>query len=161
MILSVSSLCPKAYLHKTNKNLATFLSHKTIGEKKNMQKILCPVCKQDGVLQWKETITKAKGRMYHYKKLYVYHHHPEEHSERPKWCYLTAEHVEALGITQKSPITQNLTQNDLGPNNLKLGSVEENRGGRSLAWLGHRLPKPTTRVRIPVTAPKAACALFQ
>ncbi len=25
--------------------------------------------------------------------------------------------------------------------------------GRSLAWLGHRLPKPTTRVRIPATAP--------
>ena len=86
---------------------------------------------------------------------------PQEHPERPKWCYLTAEHVEALGITQKNPITQNLAQNDLEPNNLKLGSVEENMGGRSLAWLGHRLPKPTTRVRIPVTAPKAACALFQ
>lgn len=73
-----------------------------------MQRIQCPVCKQEGVLQWKETITKAKGKMYHYKKLYVYHQHPQEHPERPKWCYLTAENIEALEITQnRSPITQN------------------------------------------------------
>ena len=76
-----------------------------------MQRIQCPNCKQEGVLQWKETITKAKGKMYHYKKLYVYHQHPQEHPERPKWCYLTAEHTRALGITEnRSPITQNLTQ---------------------------------------------------
>jgi hypothetical protein len=64
-----------------------------------MQRVQCPICKQEGVLQWKETITKAKGKMYHYKKLYVYHQHPQEHPERPKWCYLTAENIEALGIT--------------------------------------------------------------
>jgi hypothetical protein len=29
----------------------------------------------------------------------------------------------------------------------------QNKGGRSLAWLGLRLPEPATRVRIPATAP--------
>ena len=122
-----------------------------------MQRIQWPICKQDGVLQWKETITKAKGKMYHYKKLYVYHQHPQEHPERPKWCYQTAENIEALGITQnRKSITQNLTQNITESNNLKSSSFNENMGGRSLAWLGHRLPKPTTRVQIPVTAPVRA-----
>jgi hypothetical protein len=122
-----------------------------------MQRIQCPNCKQEGVLQWKETITTAKGKMYHYKKLYVYHQHPQEHPERPKWCYLTAENIEALGITQnKKPITQNLTQNSMDPYSLKLCSLNGNVGGRSLVWLGHRLPKPTTRVQIPVTALKTS-----
>jgi hypothetical protein len=92
-----------------------------------MQRIQCPICKQEGVLQWKETITKAKGKMYHYKKLYVYHQHPEEHPEKPKWCYLTANNIEALGITQnKKPNTQNLTQNSTIPNNLNSSLNKQN-----------------------------------
>jgi hypothetical protein len=99
---------------------------KILGEKKNMQRIQCPVCKEEGVLQWKETITKAKRKMYHYKKLYVYHQHPQEHPKRPKWCYLTAENIEALGITQNTkPITQNLTQNKLKENNLKSSPIDQ------------------------------------
>ena len=73
-----------------------------------MQRVRCPMCKQDGVLQWKETITKAKGKKYRYKKLYVYHQHPKEHPERPKWCYLTAKNMEALGITQNKKEPKNL-----------------------------------------------------
>ena len=93
-----------------------------------MQRIQCPICQQEGVLQWKETITKAKGKMYHYKKLYVYHQHPEEHPEKPKWCYLTAENIEALGITQnRKTITQNLTQNRTMPNNLKSSPINQNK----------------------------------
>ena len=95
-----------------------------------MQRIQCPICKQEGVLQWKETVTKAKGKMYHYRKLYVYHQHPEGHPEKPKWCYLTAQNIEALGIeiTQnRKPITQNLTQNNAKQNSLKSGSINQNR----------------------------------
>lgn len=93
-----------------------------------MQRINCPICKQDGVLQWKETITKAKGKMYHYKKLYVYHQHPQEHPERPRWCYLTPENIEVLGITQKSyPITQNIAQNSTRQNNLKSSPISQSR----------------------------------
>ena len=92
-----------------------------------MHRIQCPICKQEGVLQWKETITKAKGKMYHYKKLYVYHQHPQEHPERPKWCYLTAESIEALSITQNSNRnTQNLAQNNLKQNNFKSSSINQN-----------------------------------
>ena len=77
-----------------------------------MEKITCPVCHQEGVLQWKETVTIVKGKRYSYKKLYVYHQHPREHPERPKWCYLTKEKMESLNLTQKeSTITQNITQN--------------------------------------------------
>jgi hypothetical protein len=81
-----------------------------------MQRIQCPICKQEGVFQWKETITKAKGKMYHYKKLYVYHQHPREHPERPRWCYLTAENVEALGIIQNSTKQNNLKSSPISQN---------------------------------------------
>ena len=75
-----------------------------------MEKITCPVCHQEGVLQWKETVTIVKGKRYSYKKLYVYHQHPKEHPNKPKWCYLSKEQVKS--ITQKeSTITQNITQN--------------------------------------------------
>ena len=33
-------------------------------------------------------------------------------------------------------------------------SILQNKGGRSLAWLGHQVPNLTTRVQIPVTAHK-------
>ncbi|MEM3714009.1 MAG: hypothetical protein QXF82_03580, partial [Nitrososphaeria archaeon] len=70
------------------------------------ERIECPVCHEDGVLQWKITITKIKGKRYQYRKLYVYHEHPKEHPEKPKWCYLSKEHLRA--ITQnKSSLTQN------------------------------------------------------
>jgi len=72
-----------------------------------MKRVICPVCLQEGTLQWKETITIYKGKRYSYKKLYVYHHHP-----KPRWCYLTKQQIEALNLTQKeSTITQNTTQN--------------------------------------------------
>ena len=33
--------------------------------------------------------------------------------------------------------------------------------GRSLAWLGHQVPNLTTRVQIPVTAPKTSLVVVQ
>ena len=104
-----------------------------------MQKIKCPVCKQQGVLQWKETVTKIKGKEYHYKKLYVYHQHPKEHPEKPKWCYLNRDHLKALGITQK------LTQNKRKSKNLNLRLVNEDKQGNrragSSVWYERRLRK--------------------
>ncbi|MEM1514941.1 MAG: hypothetical protein QXH24_02690 [Candidatus Bathyarchaeia archaeon] len=32
----------------------------------------------------KETVTKAKGKIYRYRKLYVYHQHPKEHPDKPE-----------------------------------------------------------------------------
>jgi hypothetical protein len=108
-----------------------------------MQRIRCPVCKQEGTLQWKETITKAKGKMYHYKKLYVYHQHPEEHPEKPKWCYLTAENIKSLGITQnREPITQNLTQNSTQTENSRIEPLSKNRMVREVGF------EPTNLYRI-------------
>jgi len=79
-----------------------------------MTTIQCPVCGKPGALQFKETITIAKGKRYSYKKLYVYHHKP-----KPKWCYLKKEHLEALDpeivITQKEP--QNYTKFTQSSNN--------------------------------------------
>ena len=80
-------------------------------ERKMDKRIQCPVCGKEGVLQWKNTVTKAKGKTYRYKKLYVYHWHPK----KPKWCYLRKEHLKILGIIKKN-LTQNnyaLTQNPL------------------------------------------------
>ena len=93
-----------------------------------MQRIQCPVCKQEGVLQWKNTVTTAKGRTYQYRKLYVYHQHPKEHLDKPKWCYLAMENLKALGITQNTAsLTQSLTQNTTEPNNLKSSPINQNR----------------------------------
>ena len=122
-----SSFFMTSCLHKTNKS-PILTPYTKPGINKNMQRIQCPICRQEGVLQWKATITNAKGKMYHYKKLYIYHQHPEEHPEKPKWCYLTARTIEALGIAQnEKPIAHSLTQNSTMPNNLKLSPVNQNR----------------------------------
>jgi hypothetical protein len=47
---------------------------------------------------------------------------------------------------------------EMGTEKSNTAFFNEINGGRSLAWLGHRPPTPTTRVRIPATAP--AIALF-
>ena len=123
------------------------------------KRIQCPVCGKEGVLQWKETITKAKGKTYRYRKLYVYHWD----SKKPKWCYLRKEHLEELGIT-KNNLTQkreHLTQSDTQTsNNLekpKSSSFYRTNSalscGRSLVWLGHQPATLTTRVQIPAAAP--------
>lgn len=36
-----------------------------------MQRIECPVCQQEGRLQWKKTVTTAQEKKEHYNKLYV------------------------------------------------------------------------------------------
>ena len=77
-----------------------------MGERKMDKRIQCPVCDKEGVLQWKETITKAKGKTYRYKKLYIYHWNPK----KPKWCYLRKDHLEDLQLTQN---TELLTQKSI------------------------------------------------
>ena len=123
-----------------------------------MTKVKCLKCGNQGYLIVKQTVSKGIRYQYWYVKHNV--------DDKIKWCYvgkiLPAEYSKLVPETESTQAgTQISTQNITESNNLKLGSVEENRGGRSLAWLGHRLPKPTTRVRIPVTAPKTAHALFQ
>ncbi len=70
--------------------------------------IRCPACGKEGTLQWKDTVTKAKGKTYRYKKLYVYHWSPM----KPKWCYLNKQQLEELGIT-KDDLAQNKGKNEL------------------------------------------------
>ena len=103
------------------------------------KRIQCPVCGKEGVLQWKETITKAKGKTYRYKKLYVYHWNPK----KPKWCYLRKEHLEALGIS-KNDLTQKrniLTQNSIDSEKPKMSSKSQTKRAGSLARTGHEPPK--------------------
>ena len=110
-----------------------------------MQRVQCPVCNQDGVLQWKETVTKVRGKEYRYRKLYVYHQHPKQHPEKHKWCYLNKGHLQTLGITQnKESLTQSLTQNRATRENLNLRLKDQNKleneeWAGSLARLGHLL----------------------
>jgi hypothetical protein len=74
----------------------------------------------------------------------LYHYHPKEHPDKPKWCYLSEENIKELGITlNNSSITQNLTQNNTRTENLNLGLINENKPENtwagSLARLGHLL----------------------
>ena len=92
------------------------------------KRIQCPICGKEGVLQWKETITKAKGKTYRYKKLYVYHWNPK----KPKWCYLRKEHLDTLGISRNSltqkrdHLTQNYTQTNTDSKKPKSSSFLRN-----------------------------------
>ena len=101
------------------------------------KRIHCPSCGQEGVLQWKETVTKAKGRTYRYKKLYVYHWNPE----KPRWCYLNKEQLKQL--EDRGILNDNLTQNTPRQENLNSRishQIEpENSRAGSLARLGHLL----------------------
>ena len=98
-------------------------------ERKMDKRIQCPVCGKEGVLQWKETVTKAKGKTYRYKKLYVYHWNPK----KPRWCYLNKEQLEALetpkrSLTQnKHSLTQNLTQNTTNLKKPESGAIPQKR----------------------------------
>ena len=116
-----------------------------------MTKVKCLKCGNEGYLITKQTVSKGIKYQYWYVKHNI--------GDKIKWCYvgktLPVEYNELIPkIENTQSSTQNSTQNIEEPNNLKSSSVEENMGGRSLAWLGHRLPKPTTRVQIPVTAPR-------
>ena len=110
-----------------------------------MTKVKCQKCGNEGYLIVKQTVSKGIKYRYWYVKHNV--------DDKIKWCYigktLPAEY-QKLKLARES--TQTGTQNSMDPNSLKLCSLNGNVGGRSLAWLGHRLPKPTTRVHIPVTA---------
>ena len=100
------------------------------------KRIQCPVCGKEGVLQWKETITKAKGKTYRYKKLYIYHWNPK----KPKWCYLRKEHLEELGITKnnltqkRNILTQNLTQTSTNSEKPKSSSFRRNMAEKEGPW---------------------------
>ena len=82
----------------------------------------------------------SKRKRYRYRKLYVYYHHPKDHLEKPKWCYLKKEYLEALGITENT-ITQRenlLTQNTQQTENPKSCLFKQDNTdlgrGRRLAW---------------------------
>ena len=86
-----------------------------------MQRVECPVCKREGRLMWKETKTFSKGKMYTYRKLYVYH----GKGTRKPWCYMKPEHLEALGVTTQKT-TQSTTQNATQNENCNLRLFSEN-----------------------------------
>ncbi len=80
--------------------------------------ITCPRCGKEGLLIEKPTVTRAKGKTYTYKKLYVAHYLQNGVSKRGKvvnrvqWCYVNKRHMAELKA--KGVITQNVTQNNGG-----------------------------------------------
>ncbi len=91
----------------------------------------------------KTTITKTPKREYRYEKWYIYHNRSKGTKQR--WCYLSKKYLELPEIKEsikREQATQNTTQKEYSAtqrrNNLKLGSVSENRhvlfGGCRLAW---------------------------
>jgi hypothetical protein len=106
-------------------------------------KVRCEICGIEGQLQH---ISKNYYRVKHYlgsvngKSRFEYH--KQSLGYISNILDIASEGKPIDPIDQKS-VDQNLNSNGLNP---------QMTGGRSLAWLGHRLPKPTTRVQIPVTA---------
>jgi hypothetical protein len=101
-----------------------------------MTKIVCPTCGVQGHLQ----IRGNSGRVGHYKGY-------KGKTRIILWHKIDPEQL--ITIAGKQGLVNN---------KLSSKSVSRNIGGRSLAWLGHRPPTPTTRVRIPAAAP---CARFK
>ncbi len=62
---------------------------------------------------------------------------------------------QSLGYVKRVTADNDLSKHD--QNLLKNVSSTENRSGRSLVWLGHQPATLTTRVQIPVAAPKTKC----
>ena len=84
-----------------------------MGTKKDMKDerhVVCPICNQDGVIMWKETKTFAKGKMYTYRKLYVYHNK----TRGQIWHYISKEHMNLPQIKRaiESLSAKETTQND-------------------------------------------------
>ena len=88
-------------------------------------KILCPLCGVEGHLQ----VRGNSQRVVHYRSFV-----------NGKIVY--AGHRMEINGNQQMEI-----------NKSRKCIFNQNEGGRSLAWSGHRLPKPATRVQIPVAAP--------
>lgn len=108
-------------------------------------KIKCEVCGNQGQLQH---LSKNYFRVKHYsgsvdgRLKFEYH--------KQSLAYVR----NMLGISRETkPIDPNSIDLKLNSN----GSESLNQGGRSLAWLGHRPPTPTTRVQIPATASTGTC----
>jgi hypothetical protein len=92
---------------------------------------------------WKDTTTLAKGRQYHYRKLYVYHN--KTHGQ--KWCYLKAEHIKMLGADAAQSTTQNATQNRNAPKRVALDkrSLGRELNPRPTAYKAVALPTELSR----------------
>ena len=69
---------------------------------------------------YKTTKSLAKGKLYTYRKQYVYHTKPQ------KWCYLSKKYLEAIGdnttqnTTQKQPNTENPRNASINQNKVEL-----------------------------------------
>ena len=103
-------------------------------------KIKCEICGNVGQLQH---LSKNYYRVKHYLGSVDGKLKFEYHKQSPQY-------IQSL-VSKPSPIQ--IDPKTIDPKSLNSGSLNQVVGGRSLAWLGHRLPKPTTRVQIPVTAP--------
>ena len=109
-------------------------------------KIECPVCGIVGYVEKRGNSVRIK----HYEGM-------QDNTRKYVIHSLSRDQFSLLGIDsnceeEHSDFIGNKWESTVGINNLKSSLIKENIGGRSLAWLGHRLPKPTTRVQIPVTA---------
>ena len=89
------------------------------------ERIRCPKCNDEGTLMFKSTTTFAKGRQYHYRKLYVYHGQTLKRKKQ-KWCYLDSRTLEALSVEKET--TQKATQNTTAKHSKKSGCFAKNSG---------------------------------
>ena len=100
-----------------------------------MTKIICPTCGVQGHPQ-----TRSNSlRVQHYLG-YI------EGKRRYKYHRIVEKCLNSLEVNGSKTMEVN---------NINWKSVSRNISGRSLAWLGHRPPTPTTRVRIPAAASSA------
>jgi hypothetical protein len=111
-----------------------------------MVKIECRVCHQLGYLQ-------QLGNYYRVR------HYAGKNKNTGKAKFYYHQQTREYALSQLSNIKVNIKQQ---PNNiehltnnehLNLSNSSLISSGRSLVWLGHQLPKLTTRVQIPATAP--------
>jgi hypothetical protein len=66
--------------------------------------VKCPICGQQGVLMWKNTMTRANGMLYHYRKLYCYHCS----AQGQKWHYINSKKAERLDLELHKTATQKM-----------------------------------------------------
>jgi hypothetical protein len=126
-----------------------------------MVKIMCEQCQTEGMVQ---RISNNYYRIRHYDKmnpttkkpLFIYHKNSKQYIE--KQLALKGESISKHKSGKDKNIDHNvntfdLVKDNIDPDTFKNRSNSENKSGLCIAWLVHQLPKLTTRVQIPETAP--------
>jgi hypothetical protein len=89
------------------------------------------------------------------KSKFYYHQQSKDYAVSQMASPVNGNSINGKTVTNQNEIVHSTIEQLTTVEQSNLKDLSHNQGGRSLVWLGHQLPKLTTRVQIPATAPSA------